>query len=1032
VDDVLTTGPPGQRRPGELPVEVTAFVGRDAELTVLAGLLGSARLVTLTGPGGVGKTRVALRAAGSMAGRFTHGVCLVELSGLRDPELLPNAVAGCLRLPETDARSQLDATLDHLRERELLLILDTCEHLLDACAMLADVLLRCTTAVTVLATSRQPLDVPGEHMCPVPPLAPDDAVTLFGLRAAAAVPGFTVTDANRPDVLRLCHRLDGIPLAIELATVRLRALPLDQLAGRLDERLRLLTGEHRPGPPHHQTLRAATQWSHDLCTPAERLLWARLSVFTDSFSAEAAEQVCSGGALAPPDVLETLIGLVDKSVVLRVDEGGTRYRQLDSIREFGAERLSASGEEPTLRDRHIDCFLGRAANFGTHLAGSRQADRFRELRRDHGNLRTALDYALTVPGRDRDAARLATSLSAYWQMSGLLAEGRYWLRRVLDRFTEPSAERAWALIVDGSLASWMGEVDDAILSLGEGIPMASALGDDAACTRGYLYLNQALTFAGRHAEAGQAGAEAEHRAQAAGDVYTLATLDAQMAYLDLLAGRLAAGIERARRGLARFEPGNDERWSQSYLHSLLGLAYFLLGDYPASTESSFRTLSMKHELGDGMGTAYALEGIAWIAAKQSRYVRAAWLLGAAGPLWDQVGKRLGGNAIMQALRAEAEAACQQALGTDRYPALFREGARAPLDRIVALALADADELTLAALGGEPAAGPLTSRENEIAALVADGLSNREIAARLVISKRTVDAHIEHIFSKLGVSSRIQLVNWLNSSGALCGLIAGGRVTDSSGGVPWYRSISTRVNCPAHPWLSVEEGTSAVSTLGFPCRQNVGSAGSGSYQAPVDNCATPGRTASSTASPARQAPRSLKIRTRSPSFSPRAEASPGFIRTGSRPAILTDWLCAPTSSWLCSRDFGWLATSCRLNRPARADPSHSSGSSQTGCPGQSGYWYPSIVAEKISIFPVGVVSGCFSGSARKSANATCCSLTTGSSSPSPAQNSSNPGTGSSASESLHSSYRCRSHSIAVRPSVNSLPVPSRSARSEKIA
>jgi predicted ATPase/DNA-binding CsgD family transcriptional regulator len=643
------------------------------------------------------------------------------------------------------------------------MILDTCEHLLDACAMLADVLLRCTTAVTVLATSRQPLDVPGEHMCPVPPLAQDDAVTLFGLRAAAAVPGFAVTKANRADVLRLCRRLDGIPLAIELATVRLRALPLDQLAGRVDERFRLLTGEHRPGPPHHQTLHAATQWSHDLCTPAERLLWARLSVFAGSFSAAAAEQVCSGDGLAPPDVIETLIGLVDKSVVLRTDEGGTRYRQLDSIREFGAEQLAASGEEPAVRGRHIACYLSLAANFGTHLVGSGQADRFRELRRDHDNLRAALNYAFTGRGRDRDAARLATSLSVYWQMSGLLAEGRHWLRRVLDRFTEPSAERAWALIVQGSLASWTGEVEDAIAGLREGIPMAAALNDDDACTRGYLYLNQALTFAGRHVEAAQAGVEAERRAQAVGDVYTLATLDAQMAYLDLLAGRLTEGIERARRGLARFKPGSGERWSQSYLHSLLGLAYFLLGDYPASIESSFRTLSMKHELGDGMGTAYALEGIAWIAAKQRRYVRAAWLLGAADPLWDLVGDRLGGNAIMQELRGQAEASCQQALGTDRYAALFRAGTRAPLDRIVVLTLADADELTLAAPSGNPASGPLTSRENEIAALVADGLSNREIAGRLVISKRTVDAHIEHIFGKLGVSSRIQLVNWLNSS-----------------------------------------------------------------------------------------------------------------------------------------------------------------------------------------------------------------------------------------------------------------------------
>jgi predicted ATPase/DNA-binding CsgD family transcriptional regulator len=758
------TAATGQHRPGELPVEVTAFVGRDAELTTLSGLLrpGLARLITVTGSGGVGKTRVALRAAARAASRFAHGVCLAELSGLRDPELLPNAVAACLRLPEAGAATRLDTILDHLRDRELLLILDTCEHLLDACAMLADVLLRCTTAVTVLATSRQPLDVPGEHMCPVPPLAPRDAVTLFGLRGAAAVPGFAVTETNRPDVIRLCRRLDGIPLAIELATVRLRALPLEQLAGRLDERFQLLTGERRPGPPHHQTLHAATQWSYDLCTPAERLLWTRLSVFAGSFTATAAEHVCAGGSLARPGVIETLIGLVDKSVVLRIDDGVTRYRQLDSIREFGAERLTATGEEAALRDRHIGYYLDRAASFGTHLAGSRQVTRYQELRRDHDNLRAALDYALAMAERDRDAARLATSLSAYWQMSGLLAEGRYWLRRILDRFTEPSPERAWALIVQGSLASWTGELRDAIAGLREGIPMAAALGDDAACTRGYLYLNQALTFAGRHEEAAAAGAEAERRAEAAGDMYALVTLDAQLAYLDVLAGRLDRGIERARHGLARFKPGSGERWSQSYLHSVLGLAYFLLGDYPASTESSFRTLSMKHELGDGMGTAYALEGIAWIAAKQGRPARAAWLLGAADPLWELVGDRLGGNAIMQSLRGEAEASCRETLGEDRYAALFREGTRTPLDQIVASAVQDADNLPVTHHDSAPASGPLTSRENEIAALVAQGLSNREIAERLVISKRTVDAHVEHIFGKLGVSSRVQLVNWLNA------------------------------------------------------------------------------------------------------------------------------------------------------------------------------------------------------------------------------------------------------------------------------
>jgi predicted ATPase len=277
-----------RRRPGELPAEVTGFVGRYAELAQLDAMLAAARLVTVTGPGGVGKTRVTLRAAALAAGRFGDGaVCLVELSGLRDPELLPYTVAACLGLPQSD--DQLDAVLDYLHDRKLLLILDTCEHLLDACAMLADAVLQAAPGVTVLATSRQPLDVPGEHPYPVPPLpVPDkdapgggrdgDAVELFAQRAAVALPGFAVTEDNRAQVVRLCRRLDGIPLAIELAAVRLRALPLAELADRVESRFRVLDGDRRAGVPRHQTLRTATEWSHDLCAPAEQVLWARREV----------------------------------------------------------------------------------------------------------------------------------------------------------------------------------------------------------------------------------------------------------------------------------------------------------------------------------------------------------------------------------------------------------------------------------------------------------------------------------------------------------------------------------------------------------------------------------------------------------------------------------------------------------------------------------------------------------------------------------------------------------------------------------
>ena len=414
-----------RRHRGRLPAEVTGFVGRSSELAWLATLLGSARLVTVVGPGGVGKTRVALRAAARAADDYPDGVWLAELSGLRDPALLPNAVASCLGIQEQDDRPQLAAVLDHLRTRRLLLILDTCEHLVDACALLAEAVLRQTAAVTLLATSRQPLDVPGEHtfrLQPLPVPGPEDAVAaagsgdaveLFAQRAMAAVPGFAVSAVNRADVIRLCRRLDGIPLAIELAAVRLRALPLPELADRLESRFHVLTGGRRGTVSRHQTLRTAIEWSYSLCTPAERALWDRLSVFAGSFDVAAAEDVAACAMVPRDRVLQVLVSLVDKSVVLRDGPGacaGTRYRLLDSLREFAAERLAAGGGETECRARHISRYLAMARRFGRRFADGDQLERLRQLRAEHDNIRAALEYAFAGPGWDRDAAELACVL----------------------------------------------------------------------------------------------------------------------------------------------------------------------------------------------------------------------------------------------------------------------------------------------------------------------------------------------------------------------------------------------------------------------------------------------------------------------------------------------------------------------------------------------------------------------------------------------------------------------------------------------
>ena len=328
----------GQRRQGLLPAEATSFVGRAAELAGISGLLGTTRMVTVVGPAGVGKTRTSLRAAAEAADRFPDGIWLAELSGISDPALLVETVGEALGLPKAD----LTAVLRYLHGRRLLLVLDTCEHLVDACATFADTVLRAAPWVTLLATSRQPLDAQGEHAFPLLPLAVEpDAADLFAQRAAAVVPGFTVTPQNRPDIVRLCKRLDGIPLAIELAAVRLRALPLAELATQLESGIRLLTASRRGTSPRHQTLRAAVDWSYQLCTPAERTLWERLSVFAGTFDVSGAEEVCADDALPRDEVLHALVGLVDKSIVLRDAAVPSRYRLLAALREFGADRLAA-------------------------------------------------------------------------------------------------------------------------------------------------------------------------------------------------------------------------------------------------------------------------------------------------------------------------------------------------------------------------------------------------------------------------------------------------------------------------------------------------------------------------------------------------------------------------------------------------------------------------------------------------------------------------------------------------------------------
>ena len=786
IDGQLT----GRRRPSLLPAEVTSFVGRTTELDAITALLESARLVTVTGTAGVGKTRLALRAAASAVDQFPDGVRHVELSTVHDRDLLFGVVSASLGLPDQAASGQRAAVLAHLRDRRMLLILDTCERHLEGCAMLAEAMLGAAPGLTVLATSRQPLGTPGEQVLALMPLPVEtDAAQLFEERAAAAVSGgFAVSAANRADVIRLCARLDGIPLAIELAAVRMRAQPLAELAEAVSAGSGVLKAGRWGGTPRHQTLRTALEWSHGLCTPAEQALWARLSVFAGSFDLAAAEAVCADGELPSAEIVHALIGLVDKSVVVREDAGtgdhnvcGTRYLLPGTLGEVGAERLAADGSRSRFLDRLTDRYLDMARHFDEHFLDDDQADRYLALRRDRLNIQTTLAYALdeatdtsdgsgpktpdaSMGERWRRGAELAIRLHCYWQISGELGEGRHWLDKVLRLFPLPCRERAWALGVRGRLATFAGDTGSAIADIKESIRLADEIGEPLAGARGYFYLNLALAFAGQHTEALRAAERARVRLTACGHRIGLICLQPQLAHLHQLSGDVTTAIKCSERGLAMLGTSSKERWVSSYLYLICGFALFQLPGRESESAAAIRSaLAAKHELGDLVGTAYALEALGWLAARDERFERAAGLLGAADSLWQRTTSRLGNIAVMEETHLHTVERARAALGGQRYAAALRRGADQALDAVVRHAVDGADPGRAdGAAGGGASPDLLTPREREVADLVGSGLSNKQIATRLFISKRTVDAHVDHIFGKLEISSRVQLAVWLQN------------------------------------------------------------------------------------------------------------------------------------------------------------------------------------------------------------------------------------------------------------------------------
>ncbi|RZU49235.1 non-specific serine/threonine protein kinase [Krasilnikovia cinnamomea] len=760
---------------GNLPAEVTSFVGRRAEVTLVRRMLSSSRLVTLTGAGGVGKTRLALRVGAEMRRAFPDGVWLVELAELRDPDLLAVAVAEALGIREQAVGPGAPGLAEFLADQRILLILDNCEQLVAACAELTETLLRTCPELRVLATSRHALRLAGEATLSVQPLSvPDpetpctageldryESASLLVERATAADPAFAVTDGNCATIARLCQALEGVPLAIELAAARLRVLSLDQLLDRLTDRFRLLTSGTRDAPPRQQTLRALIDWSWDLCAPAERALWSRLSVFSGGLELDSAEQVCADDELPAESILDLIASLVDKSVLSRSGDGQrARYRMLEVVREYGALRLAEAGEQRAVTERHCRWFAELAAYGDRHWVSPDQAALMLRLRQEKANLRVALEYAVTAGPAER-ALRFAADLENHWFVRGFLSEGRHWL----DRALAMPAPRHWTRVKALRVAAWIATIQDdrdrAQALLADARELAEQLPRSVELAYIPLVEGNIALFSGDHATAlplfEQAlGLFRELRGRS-GQMWTLAVLGLTRGLTGSPADGYADLVACRDMGAA-----SGEVWWRSFALWALSVLRWRAGDDAGASEAAKESLEVQRFVaGEQFTVGLSLESLAWIAGSEGRDQRAAQLLGASDRMWRAMHTSLSSFRSLKEFHDECATAVRGRLGRRAFEAALRRGAEWTPAEAVAAALEQPGRVPMPRTDAPAGADfGLTRREREVAALIAEGLTNREIAARLVVAQRTAEGHVENILSKLGFTSRAQVAGWL--------------------------------------------------------------------------------------------------------------------------------------------------------------------------------------------------------------------------------------------------------------------------------
>jgi non-specific serine/threonine protein kinase len=753
------------------PAERTSFVGRRSELADVRRLLEGSRLVTLVGPGGVGKTRLAVRALQDLSRAFPDGRAFADLSPVRDSAMVVRRVAEALDLRDSTGGWLTDDVATLIGDRRLLLVVDNCEHVRDASAVLVDTLLGSCPGLRILATSRQPLDVPGEALLAVPPLASPaagaahdplsyDAVRLLVDRARSAVPELDVDQLDAVALGELSRRLDGLPLAIELAAARLRTFGVGDVLTRLDDRFHLLARTSPAGPERQRTLRSTMEWSHGLLEPAAQLLWSRAAVFAGAFDAPAAEAVCADADLPAPAVLDALAQLVDASV-LQVERasGGTSFRMLETVRAFGAELLSRSGDERRVRSRHRDWCAELAAAACRDFPSPRQVTAFDLLDRWHPDIGAALRFCLRDPGEVERGLALACDLWLYWEARGHVGEGRRLLQDLLEACGAPCTSRARGLVVAGFLSLQMPDADRAVRLLTAGLTAAEAQREPFVAAMATQYLGQAALFRGEFEQAQRLLRDAAGRFLPI-DPRHAAFCSADVGVAALFAGSCDTAAAAFAESLALNQGGDP--WTRSHALWGSGLVRLRAGDADACLEQEHEALVLIRGVDHGTGIGLCVEALAWARAARQEWDQAARLAGVAQAVWRSL-PNVPPPPPLAALRREYLEPALHALGNRRWQGLIEEAGRLTREQAVA-----------AALGEPPAAPPpgrstpstsvLTKRQQEVAALVARGMTDREIAASLVISPRTAESHVEQILTRLRLRSRAEIAAWTAATG----------------------------------------------------------------------------------------------------------------------------------------------------------------------------------------------------------------------------------------------------------------------------